>query len=187
MDGKPLAKTRVDGWQQAWIVPAGSGGVVSLAFTPDVKYRTGLLIGAVAVLLLLILVALPVRRRRRVLVAPGGATVATVVLIGVLAVLGGMLPVVLLIACLLTRQFSERVPRVLALVGMVVATGVAVTGRALGYGQDWAYGLATQASLLLAAAAVVSTCVDWFMRERISTTAPDNASAPTQPIETVTT
>lgn len=57
MDGKPLTRTRVDGWQQAWIVPAGAGGVVSLAFTPDSTYRTGLLIGALAVLLVLVGVA----------------------------------------------------------------------------------------------------------------------------------
>lgn len=57
MDGKPLTRTRVDGWQQAWIVPAGAGGVVSLSFTPDSTYRTGLLIGALAVLLVLVGVA----------------------------------------------------------------------------------------------------------------------------------
>jgi arabinofuranan 3-O-arabinosyltransferase len=161
MDGQPLAKTRVDGWQQAWIVPAGSGGVVSLDFTPDRTYRTGLLIGAVAVAVFLLLTVLPVRRRP-VSVAAGGTTVATVVLIGVLALLGGMLPVVLLIACLLVRQFSERAPRLLALAAVVVATGIVVTGRLLGNGQDWAYGLATQSALLLAAAAVVASCVDWF-------------------------
>jgi arabinofuranan 3-O-arabinosyltransferase len=162
LDGKPLAKTRVDGWQQAWIVPAGSGGVVSLAFTPDQTYRNGLLIGAVAVLVFLLLLALPVRRRP-VSVAAGGAAGATVALIGILALLGGMLPVVLLIACLLVRQFSERAPALLALAGVVVATGIAVTGRSLGHGQEWAYGLATQTALLLAAAAVVASCVDWFM------------------------
>ena len=48
VDGHPLARTRVDGWQQAWIVPAGAGGVVVLACTPDHSDRLGLLIGRLA-------------------------------------------------------------------------------------------------------------------------------------------
>jgi len=162
VDGRELARTRVDGWQQAWLVPAGAGAEVSLAFTPDFSYRTGLLTGAVAVLLVLIGVAWPARRRPFPVVA-GGAAVP-VVLIGLLVALGGMLPVVLLIACLLVRQFSERAPRYLAFGGMAVAAAVSVTGRILGHGQEWAYGPVTQAALLLAAAAMVSTCVDWFTR-----------------------
>ncbi|WP_276586882.1 alpha-(1-_3)-arabinofuranosyltransferase [Amycolatopsis iheyensis] len=162
LDGRELARTRVDGWQQAWIVPAGAGGQVSLAFTPDSSYRTSLLIGALAVLLMLAGVCWPARRRSFV-VAPGGSLVP-VVLIGLLVALGGMLPVVLLIACLLVRQFSERAPRYLAFGGMAVAAAVSVTGRLLGHGQEWAYGPVTQAALLLAAAAMVATCVDWFTR-----------------------
>ncbi|SFW69746.1 alpha-(1-_3)-arabinofuranosyltransferase [Amycolatopsis australiensis] len=160
MDGRELARTRVDGWQQAWIVPAGAGGVVSLVFTPDTAYRTSLLVGAFAVLLMLAGVCWPARRRTYP-VAAGGALVP-VALIGLLVALGGMLPVVLLIACLLARQFRDQAPRYLAFGGMVVAAVVSVTGRVLGHGQDWAYGPVTQAALLLSAAATVATCVDWF-------------------------
>lgn len=170
MDGRELARTRVDGWQQAWIVPAGAGGVVSLAFTPDHTYRTVLLIGAFAVLLLLAGVCWPARRRPFPVV-PGGALVP-VALIGLLVALGGMLPVVLLIACLLARQFWPQAPRYLAFGGMVLAALVSVTGRILGHGQDWAYGPVTQAALLLAAAAMVATCVDWFTPKENPTTPP---------------
>jgi arabinofuranan 3-O-arabinosyltransferase len=155
-------KTRVDGWQQAWIVPAGAGGVVSLSFTPDHSYRLGLLIGLIAALLLVTGVVWPVRERRRLVVASGGPVGVAVAMIGLLVVLGGMLPVVLLIAVLLARQFTERAPRVLAAGGMVIAAGVSVFGRLLGHGQEWAYGPVTQAALLLAAAAMVATCIPWF-------------------------
>ena len=33
---------RVDGWRQAWLVPAGVGGTVRLVYEPDSRYRTGL-------------------------------------------------------------------------------------------------------------------------------------------------
>jgi arabinofuranan 3-O-arabinosyltransferase len=161
LNGTPLVKTRVDGWQQAWVLPAGDGGVVDLEFTPDWKYRSGLLIGAIAILALLVGVLWPIRRRR-LPNEPGGGIVVPVVLIGLLAVLGGMLPIVLLIAVLLARQFSERAPRYLAFGGMAVGTIVAVVGRLLGNGQEWAYGPVTQASLLLAAAAMVAMCLPWF-------------------------
>ncbi|MEV6906809.1 hypothetical protein [Amycolatopsis sp. NPDC051071] len=81
----------MDGWQQAWILPAGSGGVVQLEFGPDWKYRSGLLIGAIAILAVLAGVLWP-SRRRRVSVEAGSGAVVPVVLIGPLAVLGGMLP-----------------------------------------------------------------------------------------------
>ncbi|HET6531894.1 MAG TPA: alpha-(1-_3)-arabinofuranosyltransferase, partial [Actinoplanes sp.] len=46
LDGADLRAVRVDGWQQAFVVPAGTGGEVTLRFTPDRPYRTGLAAGA---------------------------------------------------------------------------------------------------------------------------------------------
>ena len=161
MDGRPLSRVRVDGWQQAWLVPAGAGGTVSLTFAPDAQYRRGLAIGGVATLVLLGSVLVP-GRRRPVDVRAGGRRWIPVALVALLALLGGMLPVVLLIACLLARTLWPPAPRVLAFGGAAVACVVAVTGRVLDHGQAWAYGWVSQAALLLAAAAVVAGCVDWF-------------------------
>ena len=36
---KPLA---VNGWQQAWVVPAGTSGTITLSFAPNSLYRVGL-------------------------------------------------------------------------------------------------------------------------------------------------
>jgi len=55
LDGRELATVRLDGWQQGWLVPAGAGGSVELAFTPDVPYRAGLMAGALAAALLVLL------------------------------------------------------------------------------------------------------------------------------------
>ena len=59
LDGRPLRATRVDGWQQAWEVPAGAGGRVELVFTPEAPYRRGLLVGALAAAALVALALMP--------------------------------------------------------------------------------------------------------------------------------
>jgi arabinofuranan 3-O-arabinosyltransferase len=160
MDGRELPRVRVDGWQQAWVVPAGSGGTVTLEFAPDGQYRQGLLIGGLAAVLLVGSLLVPVRRRP-ISVRPGGRWVPFALVV-LLAVLGGMLPVVLLIACLLARALWPPAPRWLALAGAGLACLVAVSGRVLRNGQDWAHGPTAQALLLLAVAAVAAGCVEWF-------------------------
>jgi arabinofuranan 3-O-arabinosyltransferase len=63
LEGTVLTPARIDGWQQAWIVPAGSGGRVVLTFSPGRTFHLALLIGLVLALLLVVLALLPSRRR----------------------------------------------------------------------------------------------------------------------------
>jgi arabinofuranan 3-O-arabinosyltransferase len=160
LDGRPLAAARVDGWQQAWLVLAGSGGTIELTFTPDRPYRNGLAVGGLGVLAAAALVVLPVRRRRPVPAAvPSRSRLLPAVLLALVAVLGGVLPVVFVIVAMLARQLRPGSLKVLALGGAVVATAVAVTGRVLGHGQSWAYGPWAQGAMLAAVAAVVAACL----------------------------
>jgi arabinofuranan 3-O-arabinosyltransferase len=161
LDGRTLDRVRVDGWQQAWLLPAGNGGEVRLDFAPDSQYRQGLLFGGLAAVLLAGSLLIPARRRQFA-VRAGGARWVPVALAVLLAVLGGMMAVVLLIACLLARTLWRPAPRWLAVGGAGLACVVAVSGRVLGNGQEWAYGTVSQGLLLLAAAAVVTGCVEWF-------------------------
>jgi arabinofuranan 3-O-arabinosyltransferase len=62
MGGRTLKAVQLDGWQQGWIVPAGSGGTVTLTFIPDQTYRLGLALGA---FFLLVLAYLAIFGRRR--------------------------------------------------------------------------------------------------------------------------
>lgn len=161
LNGRTLPRVRVDGWQQAWVVPAGNGGTVTMEFTPDGQYRQSLLIGGLAAVLLAASLLIPARRRP-ISIKAGGARWVPVALVVLLAALGGMLPLVLLIACLLARVLWPPAPRWLAVGGAGLACLVAVSGRVLRNGQEWAYGTVAQALLLLAAAAVVAGCVEWF-------------------------
>jgi arabinofuranan 3-O-arabinosyltransferase len=64
LDGKPLRAATLDGWQQAFVVPAGSGGVVVLTYSPASVYHGGLIASGIA-LLLLAAIAAGLRLRRK--------------------------------------------------------------------------------------------------------------------------
>jgi arabinofuranan 3-O-arabinosyltransferase len=62
--GTRLTPVAVNGWQQGWVVPAGTSGTITLIFAPNSLYRAGLA-GGLALLPLLALMAWwPARRRR---------------------------------------------------------------------------------------------------------------------------
>jgi arabinofuranan 3-O-arabinosyltransferase len=130
VDGQRLTSTVVDGWQQAWVVPAGRGGEVVLAFTPGGAYRAALLAGAGAVVVLGLLVLLSAhgrRTRRPAHTATGGGRGAVLVGVGVVAGtllaagwVGGLC-LAGLVGLLVGLRSGERVPAVLAGVATVVA------------------------------------------------------------------
>lgn len=82
-EGDEVAPIVVDGWQQAWRIPAGVGSM-ELRYAPDRTYRTALAGGAL--LLTLLLASVLVGRRRRVTDPPVGSRVAgwVVPLVGLL-------------------------------------------------------------------------------------------------------
>ncbi len=95
-NGVTLSPVTVDGWQQAWVVPSGTDGVVHLRFTPQTAFRAGLIGGAgAAVLLLGLTLPLPSRWQRRSRRRPVGTTapaalVRWALVLGTLALLGSV-------------------------------------------------------------------------------------------------
>lgn len=63
LNGRSLTAVRLDGWQQAFIVPAGRGGVISLSYSPAELYHVGL-VGSALALVVLAAVAIGCGRRR---------------------------------------------------------------------------------------------------------------------------
>ncbi len=63
-DGKTLPTTRVAGWKQAWVLPAGAAGTVHLSYPPDRTFGWALGLGAIGVALVLLVVVVPLVRRR---------------------------------------------------------------------------------------------------------------------------
>jgi arabinofuranan 3-O-arabinosyltransferase len=65
LNGRPLAAVRLDGWQQAFIVPEGRGGVIRLSYAPATAYHAGLIVSALALVVLVVLAALATGLGRR--------------------------------------------------------------------------------------------------------------------------
>lgn len=61
--GEELQPVTVNGWQQGWVVPAGTSGTVTLGFASNTLYRTALIAGLCLLPVLALLAWLPVRRR----------------------------------------------------------------------------------------------------------------------------
>jgi NRPS condensation-like uncharacterized protein len=62
--GRTLQAATLDGWQQAFIVPAGQGGTITLTYAPAATYHAGIIASA-ALLAILVMFAIVPRRRRR--------------------------------------------------------------------------------------------------------------------------
>jgi arabinofuranan 3-O-arabinosyltransferase len=65
LNGRPLTAVRLDGWQQAFIVSAGQGGVIRLSYAPATVYHAGLIVSALALVVLVALATGLGRRRDR--------------------------------------------------------------------------------------------------------------------------
>jgi arabinofuranan 3-O-arabinosyltransferase len=61
--GRILRPVRLDGWRQAWVVPAGTAGPVRLSYRPDRTYQAAVLTGLSLLLVLLIVALWPSRWR----------------------------------------------------------------------------------------------------------------------------
>lgn len=123
VDGQELTPTRVDGWKQAFVIPAGTSGDVVVEYGPDSGYRWGLLAGLLAVLAVVFIAIRPPgmpslpqttsRQLPRLLTA--------IVVAGVLLVLGPWGLLAFGVAALLVRRLN--LPAV-AFAGVVVAAAV---------------------------------------------------------------
>ncbi|CAN5421790.1 alpha-(1-_3)-arabinofuranosyltransferase [soil metagenome] len=63
-DGTALTAVTVNGWQQGFVIPAGTDGTVTLDFGSNALYRAGLTAGLGLLPVLALLALLPARRRR---------------------------------------------------------------------------------------------------------------------------
>jgi arabinofuranan 3-O-arabinosyltransferase len=65
VNGRPLQPVRLDGWKQAWLLPAGTHGVATLTYRPQKLYRYAVVGGLAILIPLLLIAACPAPRRRK--------------------------------------------------------------------------------------------------------------------------
>ncbi|WP_304528900.1 alpha-(1-_3)-arabinofuranosyltransferase domain-containing protein [Blastococcus haudaquaticus] len=146
LDGRPLESVVVDGWQQGYLVPAGSSGTVEVVFAADRWYRAWLLVGLALAGALVVLAATGPRRSsdpdgHRVLpAAPTRALpVGLAVLLGAVGVVVAGIPLVVGWTAGLVPPVRRHATAagVVALVGsgVLVATS---SGLAAGVPGPWA-------------------------------------------------
>ncbi|WP_179500154.1 alpha-(1-_3)-arabinofuranosyltransferase family protein [Streptomyces sp. WZ.A104] len=163
LDGKELTPLRIDGWQQAWLVPEGEGGTVTLEYEPAEIYRAGL-IGAGVLFLALVALAFVPRRgsgpyeAEEQPVPPGpGLVLGTVALTLVGVVIAGPLAVAVPLLAVLAH-FRPRLLAPVAFTAMAAAGIVAAVGTgestAMGAG---AFGATAQLLALIALFAALVT------------------------------
>ncbi|MEU8776797.1 alpha-(1-_3)-arabinofuranosyltransferase family protein [Streptomyces sp. NPDC048606] len=163
LGGAELESVRLDGWQQAWVIPAGKSGTVTMEFEPSGTYRAGLIVGALA---LLALVALAFAGRRRQddgtddrLPEPAapGLLLGTLALTAVVAVVAGPLALVVPVLAVAARlRPAVLVPTAavaMAGAGLVAAVGA---GEPIAAAQGSYSGLAQVLALVALSAALVT-------------------------------
>ncbi|MGW0547722.1 alpha-(1-_3)-arabinofuranosyltransferase domain-containing protein [Streptomyces altiplanensis] len=163
LDGTELQPVRLDGWQQAWVIPAGASGTVTMEFEPSTAYRAALIGGAIA---LVGLAALAFVGRRR---DAGGAVeklpepAAPGMLLGVLALtavvavaagpLALVVPVLAVAARIRPAVLVPAAAAAMAAAGLVAALGA---GEPVAAGEGAFSGSAQVLALVALSAALVT-------------------------------
>jgi arabinofuranan 3-O-arabinosyltransferase len=171
-DGTRLAPVVVNGWQQGWVLPAGTGGTITLTFPSNHLYRAGLFWG-LALLPLLALLAL-MRPRQEVVDEPvrpwrPPPAIATVAVLGAGWLISGVVGVLVFGSLLAVRYaLLERQSRSEAITVGTAATTFILAGAALsrhpwhsvgGYaGHSWVVQLLALTAIGAPAVSVIPLC-----------------------------
>lgn len=63
--GRTLQPVQLDGWEQGWLLPAGTRGTLTLTYKPQKLYTDALIGGLAALVVMMGIAFVPLRRRRR--------------------------------------------------------------------------------------------------------------------------
>lgn len=160
LNGRSLRAVTLDGWQQAFVLPAGAGGTVRIHYGPSAAYTASLAIGAVLALLVVAAACGAFGRARGadspgVGVRPVGEAFGPLLAVPVLFLVGGPMAAAAVLLAVAVRWRAAVAPAV-AVTAMtaagIVSAVAAQDGLAPGRG---AFGLPAQGLALTALAAAL--------------------------------
>jgi len=65
LNGSSLTALKIDGWRQAFVLPEGAGGTVTLTFAPNRYFRFGAILGLFTLLAVFVMALWPDRKKRQ--------------------------------------------------------------------------------------------------------------------------
>jgi arabinofuranan 3-O-arabinosyltransferase len=159
LDGNRLESTQIDGWRQAFVVPAGSGGTVRLTFEPNRPYQ--ILTGLGFLLLALMVVLAFIGRRSKDSSDPVGPRLfpdwaLLLFVTGVAFWVVGLAALAVPLVWLLRRWRNWSTPAIAAIGVLVAAATVANSPNRLGLRTGWS---SLELWVTSAGAAVAFLCV----------------------------
>src|SRR5581483_4108804 len=166
LHGHQLQAVRLDGWRQAWVVPAGLSGNVHLSFPPGHTYIWVLVAGIAAIVVLLELAWWPGRPRppsnaERDDVFLSASRVPYGVQVGVAAavsfVLGGVAGILICVLLLLIRR--SHLPWVAGLAFAVAGIAVFLSPGRFPGSNSGAFGSPAQLAAMVAVVAVIVSLI----------------------------
>lgn len=166
--GVDLEPITIDGWRQAFIIPAGDGGRLELTFAPNRWFRIGTVIGLITLLGVIALALWPDRRTPdRSPVGPGRASPILLCALAVLAAIWCTgLAAVLLVPLWWIRDRHRRLLAPIAFAAMSLAgLLVVIAKRVIDYPTEL-WGPASTPVSLLAALAFLAVVVTLHPRSR---------------------
>ncbi|MEU9663749.1 alpha-(1-_3)-arabinofuranosyltransferase domain-containing protein [Streptomyces chartreusis] len=173
LNGRTLTPVRLDGWQQAWVIPAGVSGNVHLEYEPADLYRGALIGGAIGLSILATFCLIGRRREARIAevlaerkairdtcgwapLAPG-PTLTTVALTVVVALVAGpfalVVPALAVLARLKPSALAPTAAAAMGIAGIVATVGAGAPASA----NSGAFSATAQVLALVALSAAVVT------------------------------
>ncbi len=158
--GRRLPPIRIDGWQQGYLIPAGSAGVVSLSMASDRLFRILLVLGALFLVVLVALALFPSRRVERDPCEPRRLPNHWLLLTAeaiILLLIGGPLFLVALPMLFLARRWGGDLMAVISFAAFLVG-GIAAAWQpaAVDTASSGALGPVAQVAAVTALAALLS-------------------------------
>jgi len=176
LNGTRLASLKIDGWRQAFVLPEGTGGTVTLTFAPNRIFKIGTIFGLFTLLAVFVMALWPDRKKRQLDALGEGQPAKALLISGVIigAVWCTGIGSVLLLPAWWIRNHRRNWLALIAFLSMSTAGVLVVIGKRIVDYPSHLWGAASYPVSALAAAAFLCALVTLMPRRQAKV--PDPAS-----------